>query len=85
MTSSKICQSCAMPMAKDADLGTNSDGSRNGEYCHFCFENGQFKDPGLTLDKQIDKMIKMSAKMGMSESDAKNMASATLPTLKRWS
>ncbi|PIZ93861.1 hypothetical protein COX84_05675 [Candidatus Micrarchaeota archaeon CG_4_10_14_0_2_um_filter_49_7] len=28
-----VCQSCSMPMQKAGQLGTNSDGSRNSEYC----------------------------------------------------
>jgi len=33
----KICQSCAMPMNKEEDFGTNADGSKNEEYCTHCF------------------------------------------------
>ena len=30
-----ICQSCGMPLQKSEDFGTNPDGSKNQEYCHF--------------------------------------------------
>ena len=28
-----FCQSCAMPLQRPEDLGTNADGSRSEEYC----------------------------------------------------
>ena len=28
-----ICQSCAMPLTKSAELGTHADGSQHDEYC----------------------------------------------------
>ena len=31
----KICQSCGMPMADDSLLGTNADGTINGNYCKY--------------------------------------------------
>ncbi|GAI16613.1 unnamed protein product, partial [marine sediment metagenome] len=34
-----FCQSCAMPMQKPDDFGTNADVSKNEEYCHYCFIN----------------------------------------------
>lgn len=32
----KYCQSCGMPLQNQDELGTNSDGSRNEEYCCYC-------------------------------------------------
>ncbi|MBU4293030.1 MAG: zinc ribbon domain-containing protein [Actinobacteria bacterium] len=32
-----FCQSCSMPMMKPEDFGTNADGSKNEEYCTYCF------------------------------------------------
>ena len=37
----KICQSCAMPI-DESTFGTEADGSKNQEYCHYCYANGQF-------------------------------------------
>jgi Putative zinc ribbon domain len=36
-----FCQSCAMPMAKPDDYGTNLDGSQSKEYCHY--SNSRFE------------------------------------------
>ena len=38
----RFCQSCGMPLADVNDIGTNADGSRNEDYCKYCYENGQF-------------------------------------------
>ena len=32
----KFCQSCGMPL-NDQVLGTNDDGSKNEEYCMYCY------------------------------------------------
>jgi len=73
-----------MPMENDDVRGTNSDESPNDDYCKFCFQKGKFADPNLTLDKQIKKMVGFAGKMKMSPEQAKVMASAVLPSLKRW-
>jgi hypothetical protein len=79
-----ICQSCSMPMRRDEDFGTNADGSKNQEYCHLCYADGKFKDPDLTMEKQIDKMADMAAKMNIPEGQTRKMANMILPKLKRW-
>jgi len=48
-TSYKHCQSCGMPLSKDAHGGgTNADGSRSRTYCSHCFAGGRFAQPGIT-------------------------------------
>ena len=37
----KFCQSCGMPLTDDV-LGTNADGSKNEEYCMYCYKDGKF-------------------------------------------
>ena len=80
----EICQSCSMPMIEEDDFGTNLDGSKNSEYCHFCFKNGEFTDPNLTKEQMIEKLAGMSGDMGMTEKEGRDMASVIIPTLKRW-
>lgn len=80
-----ICQSCGMPMRKEEDFGTNADGTYNHEYCQFCLIGGQFTDPGLTLQQQIENLVDLAVtQMHMEEEDARDMAYNTLPSLKRW-
>jgi len=79
-----MCQSCGMPLAKDSDFGTNSDGSKSEEYCFHCFQNGKFLDEGITLEEKIEKNVKFGIQMGMTEDVARQMCENILPKLKRW-
>ena len=83
MPKAPICQSCMMPLTKPADFGTNADGSRNGEYCLYCFQTGRFTSD-LTMRQMIDKLVGFAPKMGMTEPQARAMAEDVLPNLKRW-
>jgi Putative zinc ribbon domain len=79
----QICQSCAMPMAKEGDFGTMADGSKNEEYCRYCFQNGRFTS-SLTKAEMIEKLAGMSDKMGMTREEARKTAGEVISTLKRW-
>jgi hypothetical protein len=80
----KICQSCGMPMESAEDFGTNADGGKNKEYCHFCWQDGEFTAP-VELPEFIQMQIKIAVeKMGMDEAEAREVAQATLPELDRW-
>ena len=85
----KICQSCAMPMNKEEDFGTNADGSKNEEYCTHCFQNGDFKKPDLTFEQMLEHQAKVWAQMkNISEEEARKQVEKFVPTLKklkRWS
>jgi len=49
----KFCQSCGMPMKQDPQGGgTNADGSKNADYCSYCYENGAFTFNGTVLEFQ---------------------------------
>jgi len=42
MKTYKNCQSCGMPMKKDAACGgTNADGKKNQMYCSHCYQGFQ--------------------------------------------
>jgi len=73
-----------MPLQKDEDFGTNASGSKSEEYCFHCFQNGKFLDEGITLPQKINKNVRFAVQMGMSEIEARKMASEVLPKLKRW-
>ena len=79
-----ICESCGMPMRHLSDFGTNKDGTVNTEYCHFCYQEGQFTDDGITLKEKMEKNIAIAEKMGMPREEATILAHTTLPKLKRW-
>ena len=79
------CQSCGMPLENPDLFGTTADGSPSGEYCCFCFQNGAFTAPGLSMEGMIDKCAAIMAGQGiMPESQAREMMTEVIPTLKRW-
>jgi hypothetical protein len=73
-----------MPLRKEDDRGTNSDGSRNRDYCCFCYASGQFTDEGITMADKIEKMVAKAKEVAIPPENARLMAQAILPTLKRW-
>lgn len=77
------CQSCSMPMVWQTDFGTNSDGSRNYEFCRFCFQDGKYLDPELTVDRMIGMSTEAMQRMKLSE-ELIEQAKMVIPTLKRW-
>jgi hypothetical protein len=79
-----VCQSCGMRIDEYEDHGTNFDGEINKEYCKHCFQNGNFTEPDIKLQEQIEKSTSMVEKMGWSKEKAHHMEEATIPRLKRW-
>jgi hypothetical protein len=80
----KICQSCGMPMKTEKQMGTNADGTKNEDYCGFCFKLGQFTRK-MTLEEFSEAQVKMAIEnMNIPEEKAQEMAQKILPNLKRW-
>ena len=80
----KFCQSCAMPMTEEL-YGTNADGSKNDEYCMYCFKDGEFTSD-MTMEEMmnfcIDKMVELHPEIDKEE--ASKMMNEVFPQLKRW-
>lgn len=72
-----------MPLEREEMLGTEKDGSKNHEYCKYCYQNGAFTDPTMTLEKMqalaVNEMQKQHIDNKIIEASLK-----MLPTLKRW-
>lgn len=80
-----ICQSCAMPMDKFEIFGTNSEGSVTREYCIYCFKNGKFTAPDITMQEMINKCAGIMVQRNiMPEEQAHELMDKTIPDLKRW-
>ncbi|UGV41601.1 zinc ribbon domain-containing protein [Methanococcoides orientis] len=80
-----FCQSCGMPLEKDEDFGTNADGSKSEEYCNYCYQNGDFTQPNITLEEMIEQCSKaIDENRIMSLEEAKKLSQQNLPKLKRW-
>jgi len=80
-----FCQSCGMPLEKPDDFGTAANGFRINDYCRYCFQNGSFAEPGLSMQDMIDKCIGiMKQQEIMPEAQAKALMTEVIPKLKRW-
>lgn len=80
-----FCQSCGIPFDNEDDIGTNADGSRNSTYCRFCFSNGAFTEPDMTMEQMIEKVVGLMGHIDkMDEKKIREMADSFIPYLKRW-
>ena len=84
----KFCQSCGMPLNDDV-LGTNADGSKNEDYCMYCYKDGNFTND-CTMDEMIDfcaqfvDEVNKNMPKPMTKDEYKQMMHQYFPTLKRW-
>lgn len=78
-----ICQSCSMMMGEE-EYGYNADGSRNTDYCKYCFPNGNFgKDE--TMEEKIESCIPFwVGEECKTPEEARERMRELFPTLKRW-
>ena len=79
----KICQSCGIPMADDSLLGTNADGTINGNYCKYCYKDGKFIDD-VTMEEYIEMCSQFGSQANMTNEQMKEFCQKLFPTLKRW-
>jgi hypothetical protein len=79
----KQCQSCGMPLKEGEQSGTEADGSKSLKYCHFCYENGKFTQPDMTLEGMKEFTDKMLKEKGWI-TPLRWMAKMQLPKLERW-
>lgn len=74
-----------MPLNKEDVLGTNADGSKNKEYCIYCYESGKFTDENMTMEIMIEACAPFLVKNeNISLNDAKQKLNKIFPKLKRW-
>ncbi|HBS47638.1 TPA: transcriptional regulator [Candidatus Dependentiae bacterium] len=78
-----ICQSCAMPMQRPEDFGTNLDKTQNKEYCCHCFRNGKFSEPNLTKIQMIENCVNVMNQMQMPQEKIEQIK-IIISSLKRW-
>ena len=78
------CQSCGMPLKRDAaGGGTNADGSRSTMYCSHCYAQGQFVLPDLTVDQMQTRVRGKLKEMGFPGFLA-GFFTRGIPRLMRW-
>ena len=83
-----FCQSCGMPLTEDV-LGTNADGSKNEDYCMYCYKDGKFLQD-CTMDEMIEHCsqfvdeVNKNMPQPMTKKEYKLMMQGFFPMLKRW-
>lgn len=82
MKNNQFCQSCSMPLTHEL-LGTEKDGTLSHEYCKFCYSQGEFTNPGISMDQMIEHMSGLMERKHLPE-DILEAAIARMPHLKRW-
>lgn len=80
----KICQSCSMPLETEEVIGINQDGSKNNDYCIYCFKDGKFSNDIKTLEEYIEYSLQFAEQTGMTKEEMIEYCKKVLPTLKRW-
>lgn len=83
MEPQKFCQSCTMPIDNPEDRGTEKDGSKSDTYCKYCYQNGAFTNPDMTLQKMQETASAEMKKQQLS-ADIIRQSLEMLPHLKRW-
>jgi len=87
MQKTMMCQSCGMPMTDESMFGKNADGSKNEDYCCYCYSKGEFNNPSETMEEMIESCIPFLVEDGTHATDeegARKVLTEFLPTLKRW-
>lgn len=80
----KACQSCGMPLKHEDQYGTDEQHGKTDEYCKYCYKEGAFIQPNLTMEQMIQQCVPILAGEGMREEEATLMLRNHLPNLKRW-
>ena len=83
MKSYNFCQSCTMPIDNSDNKGTEKDGSKSEMYCKYCYKDGVFTDPGMTLDRMLDIAKTEMKKQNLPASIIQQSVNM-LPHLERW-
>ena len=84
----KFCQSCGMPLTEEV-LGTNADGSKNEDFCIYCYKDGKFLQE-CTMEEMIEHCAQFvdEVNKGLPEPLTKEEYIGRMkmyfPHLKRW-
>ena len=72
-----------MPLDGAELRGTEKDGSKSAEYCKYCYSDGVFITPGITLEEMRSLITERMEKEQIPE-DIIEAAVNRLSLLKRW-
>ena len=88
MMKQKFCQSCGMPLTEEV-LGTNADGTKNEDYCMYCYKDGQFLQD-CTMEEMIEhcaqfvNAVNEGLEKPITKEEYIGMMKSYFPQLKRW-
>ncbi len=71
-----FCQSCGMPLSKDPK-------PNGGEYCSYCYQDGKFVNPEMTLP-EMQELVKGKLKEMHLPGFLANKLANDVAKLKRW-
>jgi len=83
----EVCQSCANPLTKPEDFGTEVNGIKSSDYCCSCYVNGElYGGDDMKMDEMIDICVPYAVQNGKYKdtSEARTAMQKFFPTLKRW-
>ena len=78
------CQSCGMTLEGGMQAGTESDDSKSLMYCQYCYKDGVFTNPDMTLDEMKNVLDETIGKQGLKGKMFAWLGKKQLPSLKRW-
>jgi hypothetical protein len=72
-----------MPLGDPTLLGSEKDGSPSHEYCKYCYQDGEFVNPEMSLNEMTSLVIDQMKKREIDQKIIE-MSVSVLPNLKRW-
>jgi radical SAM superfamily enzyme len=73
-----------MPLDTQEIKGTEKDGTKSNEYCMYCYANGAYTDPDMTMEEMKVIIETQMKKMNLPD-HLIELSVKMLPSLKRWS
>jgi len=83
MKPERFCQSCGMPLDTPETHGREADGSISQQFCRYCYSNGHFSQPDMTLEQMRRSVIQKMENEEIPE-DIIETVVVRLPDLSRW-
>jgi hypothetical protein len=79
----EVCQSCSIPIDRPELRGTEKNGLASTLYCKYCYQDGSFTQPGITVTEMAASISERMRKEKMTEDQLRSAVQA-LASLKRW-
>ncbi len=80
-----VCQSCAMPLSQDPEGGgTHADGSKSDTYCSYCYAEGVFTQPSITMEEMREQVKDRLKDQYRIPNILRTHFTRGIPKLKRW-